>query len=221
MQILHSHALLLEFKSQCLGRRLELHGEAHVDARIVDHAVAIGDLVGAERAADARRDGDDLVILLHQALVPQALQEIPDTLDVLVLKRHIRLLEVNPVAHALREVIPVFDVGKHALAAQAVELFHLRPGRAVIAPVPAHFLLDADLHGQAVRVPAALARDVKTLHGFEAREQILKSSSEDMVHRRLTVGGWRPLVKHEFPSRSGFLARGFKDLLRLPELEDA
>ena len=123
-----------------------------------DVLVAEGHLVIRKRRPAAGAIRDDLVALVEQVLVPEALEDPPDRLDVLIGVRHVGIIQVNPEGDAIRQASPVADVLKGRLAALLVE-----PGDAVFLDLllarEAVLLLDLDLHRQPVGVPAAAARD--------------------------------------------------------------
>jgi hypothetical protein len=87
----------------------------------------------------------------------------------------------------------------------------------MIPTAQAELFFHRDLNRQTMRVPTTLARDFETLHAFVTREQILKRSSQHVVHGGLTVRGGRPLVEDETGTIFGL--RAFEHILFLPELE--
>src|SRR4029079_5680795 len=112
----------------------------------------------------ARAVGDDAMPLVEQVAVPHRLQRPPHGLDVRRVQRSVRAVEVDPVADALRETVPLVDPAQRGLAADGVELrdaVRLDVGLAG----EAELLLDRDLDRQAVAVVAALALDVAPAHG--------------------------------------------------------
>ena len=169
-------------------------GKRDVDRRVLDVLVALRDLVRGQRGAAARAVGDDLVALVEQAAVPQLRERPPHRLDVGVVERAVRVLEVDPVADPLGQPRPVVEELEHGLAALLVEL-----GDAVALDVgllrEAELLLDRDLDRQAVAVPAGLALDVAPAHGLVAREDVLEHARQDVVGARAPVGRRRPLVE--------------------------
>ncbi len=148
-----------------------------------------------KRRAAARAVRDDLVALVEQVLVPEILQDPPDRLDVLVGIGHIGVVQIDPEGDAVGQPFPILDVVEDRLPAQLVEL-----GDAVVFDLllvgEAKFLLDLDLHRQAMRIPAAAARDMEAAHDLVAREHILEGARQHMVHARLAVGGRRTFVEH-------------------------
>ena len=83
---------------------------------------------------------------------------------------------------------------QHRLAAAGVELRDAVRLDVLLAG-QAELLLDGDLDGQAVAVPAGLAGDVVALHGLEAGEEVLEDAGLDVVHAGHAVGGRRALVE--------------------------
>src|SRR4029453_16331204 len=78
-------------------------------------------------------------------------------------------------------------------------------------------LLDLDLDGEAVRVPAGLPRHVEALHRLVPREEVLDHAAEDVAGVRLAVRSRRAFVEHE---RRAPLPRGealLEDLALLPK----
>ena len=193
--------------------------EGDVDARILDVLVTLGDLVRGQRGAAARAVGDDPVTLVEQVAVPQRLQRPPDRLDVVVVERPVRVLDVDPVADPLGQPVPVLEELEDRLAALGVEL-----GDAVSLDVrlgvEPELLLDRDLHRQAVAVPAALALDVAAAHGLVAREDVLERAGDHVVGAGAPVGGRRALVEHVRLSALAAADRLAEDVAITPALED-
>ena len=132
-----------------------------VDARILDVLVALRDFVARQRRAAARAVRKDLVAAIQQTLVVQRRERPPHALDVVVAVRDVRIAVVEPEADALAQLLPVAAVLPDALAAEPVELLDADLFDLLLA-ADAELLLDFDLDGKAVRVPARLARDVES-----------------------------------------------------------
>jgi hypothetical protein len=132
------------------------------------------------------------VAFVEQALVVDLAQRPPHRLDVRHVERAIGVLQVDPEADPLGERVPVLEVLEDRLAAALVELGD--PECLDLALVlDAELLLDGDLDGQAVRVPAALALDLVPAHGLVARIDVLEDAREDMVRAGLAVRRRRAL----------------------------
>src|SRR3954470_19653115 len=132
--------------------------------------------------------------LVEQALVVDLAKRPPDRLDVGVVERAVGVVEVQPEADALGERGPVLEVLEDRLAAQAVELGDADALDVGLGLQP-ELLLDGDLDGQAVAVPAGLAVDAVALHRLEARVDVLEDAREDVVSPRTPVRGRRALVE--------------------------
>jgi hypothetical protein len=131
-------------------------------------------------------------------------QRPPDRLDVRRVERAIGVVEVDPEADALGQRVPVLEVLEDRLAAALVELGDPE-GLDLLLVLDPELLLDGDLDGQAVGVPAALALDLVAAHRLVARVDVLEDAREDVVDARLAVGGRRALPEDP---RLGALAGG-------------
>ena len=83
----------------------------------------------------------------------------------------------------------------------------------------AELLLDLDLDGQAVRVPASLARDVESFHRAMAAEEILHRPREYVMDSGTSVGGWRTLEEHELRTAGRLRLKTAEQSFLVPERE--
>ena len=83
----------------------------------------------------------------------------------------------------------------------------------------AELLLDGELDGQAVAVPAGLAGDVVALHRPVAGEDVLEDAGLDVVGAGHAVGGRRALVEDPLGAALGLLEAAGEDLVVPPEVE--
>ena len=167
--------------------RLLAQREAHVHGRVDHVLVALRHLVARQRGAAAGAVRNHLVALEEQALVPDLLQRPPDRLDVVVVQREVGLVGVDPEPDPLGQPVPLVDVAQHRLAAARVELRHAE-ALDVVLGLKAQLLLDLQLHGQAVAVPAPLAVHQAAAHRAVAREHVLEHAAEHVVGARAPVG---------------------------------
>ena len=167
------------------------HLASDEDRRVDDGFVALGQLMVAQGRAASRAVGGDAVILLQQTLVEDRLQRPPDAVDVVRRHRPIRVVHVDPVAHARGHVREGVHVPQHGLAAFLVELCD-PVSLNVRFTVKPELFLDRELHGQPVTVPSGLTRDVIPLHRAVAREQVLEHAGLDVVNAGSSVRGGRP-----------------------------
>ncbi len=82
-------------------------------------------------------------------------------------------------------------------------------------------LLDLELHRQAVRVPAGLARHAVAAHRLVARKEVLEDARDDVVRAGPPVGRRRSLVEDELRRVLAALETLLEDAVLLPEGEDA
>jgi hypothetical protein len=194
--------------------------EAHEDRVFRDVLVALGHFMAADRGAAARAVRHDLVALVQEALVPDLAQQPPHRLDVLVGEGVVGVAEVDPEADAFGEPLPILEIGSDALATELVEL-----GDAVLLDLPfavdAQAALDLELHRQAVRVPAGLARHAVAAHRLVAREEVLEDARDDVVRAGAAVGGGRAFVEDVDRGVVPALEALLEDPLVLPEGEDS
>ncbi len=193
--------------------------ELDMDGWILDVRVSLRHLVARERRAAARAVRDDLVPLVEHVLIPELLENPPDRFDVIVLEGDVRVVEIEPEAELLRELEPFVEILEDALAALLVERGDAVTLDLVLA-VEAELVLDFDLDGKAVRVPAGLADDAVPLHRLIAADEILDRAREGVMNAGTSVRGRRPLVEHEGARGRPLLDAALEDAIRFPEGED-
>ena len=117
----------------------------------------------------------------------------PDALHVGAPVGDVGVVEVHPVPDAGGHLLPVADVAedaRHALLDERAHPVFLDAG----AAVDAEFLLDLDLHRQAVGVPAGDPLRVAPPHGVEAGKDVLEDAGEDVPVVGTPVRGRRAVV---------------------------
>ena len=208
------------------GGRPHQQGRAGlVHQRHADEDRGVGRLVITESnfmirksRATARAIRHNLVALVKQVAVPEVFQDRPNRLDVIVGEGHVGRFQVNPKRDAIRQAFPILDVIERGLAAFLVEL-----GDAIALDVllvgEAVPLLDLDLHGQAVRIPAAAPRDVEAAHDLVTREHVFEGARQHVVNAGFAVGGGWTFVENVLgrapPLFDGFL----ENILAFPHFE--
>ncbi len=137
----------------------------HIDGWVFYIFVAERHFVRRERRFATRAVRLNLVSLVDQPSIVVLLQRPPDRLDVIVLERDVRMIQVDPVAHHAGQLFPVGFVLPDRLFALLVELgntvFH-----DVILVLETEFFLDFYLHRQTVCIPTRFAMHLKATHGF-------------------------------------------------------
>ena len=149
-----------------------------------------------ETRSGCRRIRLDSITLVEVAFLVQLLEQVPQGLDILVVVRDVRIVQIDPIAHLLGEVRPLFRVFHHLPTAGGVVLIHADLLTDVLFGDAEH-LLHAQLHRQTVRVPARLAAYLITLHGLEAAERILDRTRHNVVNTRHTVRRRRTFEEQE------------------------
>ena len=199
-----------------LPHHLELHGAGGV----LDVAVAAGlvELVRAEARACGRGIRLDALALVEQALAVDVLEQVPERLDIAVVVGDVRVVHVDPVADALREVAPLGGVFHHLLAAGAVVFGHGDLGADVLLG-DAELLLHAQLDRQAVGVPARTAADLEAGLRLIAADCVLDGAGHHVVDARHAVGRRRTLEEDELRGAFAQGKRTFERVALLPALK--
>ena len=202
-----------------VGVLLILDLEAHHGGAFLHQLVALGDLVAGEGGAAAGAVGNDLVALVQQALLADLLEAPPLGFDVVVLIGDVGILHVAPEADAVGHLLPhalVLPHGFLALPDEGLQAVLLD----LLLAVQAQLLLDLQLDGQAVGVPAGLAQHVLALHGLIARDQILDGAGLDVADVGLAVGRRRAVKEGEGVLTLAQVDALFEDLVFFPELQN-
>ena len=200
-------------------RRLVRQRQRDIHRWILDALVAQTDLACGERGAALRPPPDNLVAAIEQALPEQPGESPPDALHIRLVVRHVGVGQVHPEADPAGHALPFLGVAEHRIHAAPDEAFDamLLDG---FLPVDPEFLLDLDLDGQPVGIPARLARHVMPGHRAVTQENVLEDPSQDMAVVREPVRGRRALVEDErlrsFPQFQAL----FEDAVLVPEPHD-
>ena len=163
--------------------------------------------------------------LVEQPLLPDLLQRPPLGLDEVVLICDVGMLHIRPEADDIGELLPhtlVLPDGLTAFLDERLDAVLLD----LLLAVDADRLLDLQLDGQSMRVPARLAEHLAPLHRLIARQHILDDTRQNVPDMRAAVRRRRAVVKRERIAaltlvngtlcnmilapkiRNGFLARG-------------
>ncbi len=200
--------------------RLILQGELDEDAWVFcPLLITQCQLVAAEGGSAARAVGHDLVTLVDQATIPELLENPPQGLDIIIGQGAIRGGQIDPIPHALCELLPVIHIVEDALAAEPVEFSDAIVLDSLLAG-EAQFFLHFELDRETVGVPAALARHVVAAHGPVARKDVLEGPRQDVVDSGAAVRRGRPLIKHIARPVSSLLHRLLEDVCLFPECQN-
>ena len=180
-----------------------LHFKECSDRHVLHVAVATGlvQLVARQSRTCCRAVGLYGIAFIKQVLVIELAQQPPEGLYVLIVVCDIRMVEIYEVSHLLRQVAPLCRELHHVLAAAFVIFLSGDIARAcLVVDVGlgySKFLLHAQLHRQAVCVPAGLAVYLEAAHGLVAVEGVLDASCQHVMYARMAVGRWRSLVEYK------------------------
>ena len=169
-------------------RTIVYQSELGCASRIFYVPIAAGlvEFVGTETCTRHRGVRLNGVALVKETFLVELFEQIPKGFDILVVVGDVRVLQINPVAHLLGEVRPLAGVFHHLLAASSVVLIDAD----LLADVlfgNAEFLLDAELNGQSVGIPAGFALHLIALHRFVAAESIFDRACQNVVNTRHSV----------------------------------
>jgi hypothetical protein len=193
--------------------------ERHVNARIVYGFVPLPHLSGGERRAALGPPPHDLVALVEEPLFEEVRERPPHALHVALVEGDVGLVEVDPEADALGELLPLLRVAEHggdALLDEGLHAVGLDGGLAVHVEL----FFDLDLDGEAVRVPAGLARHVVAAHRLVPGEEILHDAREHVAVVGQAVRRGRALVEDPRLAVARALERFLEDADLPPEREN-
>ena len=151
---------------------------------------------------------------------------MPDGLDVGIIQRVIRLIEIDPEPHAFSHLLPVGDIRHDRLTAESREFsdtnsrFDLCFVVALDLALLFQEFFDFMFHRKAVRIPAGFSRYVIALHRLVARENIFKTARQNVVNSRLAIRCRRPFIKAELRSTFCLIQCFLKNVVLTPKLQD-
>ena len=174
-----------------------------------------------QSSPDTRVVGNHLIVLINQIFVPDSFQEVPDRLDIVVVERVIRLVDVNPEAHPFSHLFPITDVTHHGFSAASVELGNANLCFDFRFIKDAQFLFYLMLNGQSVGIPTSFSWRIETAHCFVTGIDVLERAGQHMVNTRLTVCGRWAFVKSEERAPFRLTQCLGKNVLVTPEIKDA
>ena len=186
-------------------------------------ATRLVQLVRRQARTGSRAIGLNGVALIKQALVVELLQQVPQGLDVFVVVGDVRIVKVYEVSHAFSQFTPLGSEHHDVLTTLLVVVF----GRNILVALlivdislgNAQLLLNAQLDGQSMGVPACLALHLEALHGLIAVESILQRTAQHVVNTRVSVSRGRALIEYKLRTAFTLFHRAPKDILLLPHLQ--
>ena len=191
------------------------------DARRVLHITITPGLIQLVRTQPrtcSRRIGLDRVALIEEALLIDLAEEVPEGLDIAVVVGDVGVIHVHPVAHEAGELLPLLRVLHHLTATSSI-VFVDADLLADIFLRDTEGLLDPELYGQTVGIPAGLTVDAESLHRLVAAEDILDRARHDVVNTRHPVSRGRPFVEDERGRAFAQGKRAGKEVFLLPLIQ--
>ena len=128
------------------------------------------------------------------------------------------MLHIGPEADLAGEILPhtlVFPYALLALLDKGLKTVFLYP----LLALDAEQLLDLDLNGQTVGIPARLSGHHIALHGLVARDHILYNSRQHMADMRLAVCRRRAVIESESLRIFTRVDALLEDVVLVPEIE--
>ena len=162
--------------------------ELDIDRRFFHFFVAERHFVAGIRRPCLGAVRQHFVAPIQQALVEHLLEGPPGGLDVVVVQRHVGVVQIHPVRHAFGHFPPSGFVRPHRFSAGLVELGHPELFNGFVAH-QIEPLLHLDFDREAVGVPATFSLDQKSFHGLPTAHEIFVGPSDHMVDSRFSVGG--------------------------------
>src|SRR5690606_1431079 len=106
------------------------------------------------------------------------------------------IIQIDPIAHLARDIIPLILIPQHRLAALLVVFLdrNLYPD---IFLGNSKFLLHTEFDREAMRIPTSLALDLESLHRLVAANEILQRTRDHVVNAGHAVCAGRTLIKYE------------------------
>ena len=142
----------------------------------------------------------------------------PHRFDIAVIKCYVRIVEIHPIAHRVSQGGPLPGIFEHFAATCGI-IFVDRYFFADVFLGDAKSLLHAQLHRQAVSIPAGLTLHMEALHGLVATNNIFDSTRHNMMDARHTVGRRGTFVKHKTGCTFTHLHALLEEAVVLPLLE--
>ena len=152
-------------------------------------------MVGERRAA-AWAVRYHFVSLVEQSFFPNLAQQPPNGFDIGIGIGHVSTAQVHPIGDPFGQLLPFLDARKGRFAAEGIELFD-----AVFLDLAflgeTELLFNFNFHRKSVRVPTTAPVNEVTLHRAEAREHVLESPCQNVMHAGLAIGSRGTLEHHK------------------------
>ena len=230
---LHLQVGLLRVHAQChVGRKspggggpcqeiciLALYLETYDSGTLFDCLIALCHFVAGQRGSAARAVRNDLETLVQKSLIPDGLQCPPFGLDEIVIVGNIRVIHVRPETNGTGEIFPhslVFPDALFTFIDERCQTVFLD----LLLTIQTQQLLNFQLYGKSVSIPACLTGNHISLHGTVSGDHILDGTGLYMTDVGLTVGGRRSVVEGIGLAFLTMLHTFFENVVVFPEFLD-
>ena len=175
--------------------------------------------MAGQRGSAARAVRNDLEALVQKSLIPDGLQSPPFGLDEVVIVGNIRVIHVSPETNGTGEIFPhslVFPDALFTFVDERCQTVFLD----LLLAIQTQQLLNFQLYGKSVGIPACLTGNHISLHGTVSGDHILDGTGLYMTDVRLTVGGRRSVVEGIGLAFLTMLHTFFENVVVFPEFLD-
>jgi len=132
--------------------------------------------MAGKRCLTARAPRHNFVIFVDKIALISLGEPIPYRFHIIRIVGNIGIIKIQPIAHAVSELLPLINILPNRLFAFGIELINaVLLNLAFGSNIEVFFYFQ--LHGQTVRVPATLSRHVVALHCLKAGNRVLKHTA--------------------------------------------
>ena len=171
--------------------------EADGDGGVVDFHISLVCFEIGERSCAAGAVREDFMTFVDQSLVPELFEDPPDGFHVIAVHGAVAVFEIDPAAHALDDLLPLFGVAEDDPAAGFVEFVNAVGFDFAFSGEMKHFL-HFIFDGEPVTVPAESAFAVFSAHGLIAGNDIFNGAGEEVSIVRQSGCERGAVVENEF-----------------------
>lgn len=175
--------------------------------------------MAGQRGSAARAVRNDLEALVQKSLIPDGLQSPPFGLDEVVIVGNIRVIHVSPETNGTGEIFPhslVFPDALFTFVDERCQTVFLD----LLLAIQTQQLLNFQLYGKSVGIPACLTGNHISLHGTVSGDHIFDGTGLYMTDVGLTVGGRRSVVEGIGLAFLTMLHTFFENVVVFPEFLD-
>ena len=158
------------------------------------------------------------VSLVKITFIVKLFEQPPYRFYVSVVICDIRVVEIHPITHLVGEISPFLGVFHHLMTAGGI-VFVYGNLLAYVFLGDSQSLLNAQLHREAMGVPAGLALYLEAPHGLVAACYVFYGTGHHMMYTRHSVGRRRPFVENERGATFALGHARFEKAVGVPYLE--